>query len=41
MFDRYNIGSDADLTSALERASKYIEQRSVETPKVVPLRHVS
>ena len=40
MFDRYDITSEADPTSALERVSEYVERRATETPKVVPLRKV-
>jgi integrase len=37
MFDRHNISSDADLEAAMERVSDYVNQRSVDKPKIVPI----
>ena len=35
---RYNVTSEHDLADALERVSRYVTERSAETPKVQPLR---
>lgn len=37
MFDRYNIVAESDLESAMERVTEYVNARSAEKPKVVPL----
>ena len=35
---RYNVTSERDLADALERVTRYVAERSAETPKVEPLR---
>ena len=35
---RYNVTSEHDLATALERVSRYVTERAAETPKVQPLR---
>jgi hypothetical protein len=35
---RYNATSERDLTDAFERVTRYVAERSAETPKVEPLR---
>jgi integrase len=38
VFDRYNVTSEQDLADALDRTSRYLAERSVQAPKVRPLR---
>src|SRR5213593_1651158 len=35
---RYNVTSERDLADALDRITRYVAERSAETPKVQPLR---
>jgi hypothetical protein len=37
MFDRYNIVAESDLESAMERVTEYVNARTAEKPKVVPI----
>ena len=41
VFDRYNIVSDRDVTAAMDLTLRYVDERSRETPAVVPLRAVA
>ena len=33
VFDRYNVTSERDLADALERASRYVNERAAEQPR--------